>query len=291
MAPTGRKQKTFLLGVGAQKAGTTWLHHYLSRSPECVRGYRKEYHVFDSVDLPSEMWRGRNLDMAQAELDHLREGETADAVHLHRAAMIADPEVYFDYFAGLLRRRGRTRLTADVTPEYAFLPVERYEQIRDGFAVRRVRTAALFLMRDPVDRLWSQIRMQEGRRPARFPEPADKMVERLYTEDRYADWSRYERTMQRLDRVFEPDDLFYGFYEELFDPARVAEICRFAGIEYRDPDFSRRANESAAKKVDALPDDLVAAVAGHLRETYTFVAERFPDRDLTSLWPSSRFVL
>jgi hypothetical protein len=282
--------KTFLLGVGAQKAGTTWLHHYLARSPQCARGYRKEYHVFDSVDLPAEKWRERNVDMAQAELDKLRGGEPADPVHLHRASMIADPAFYYDYFTGLLRTRPRIRLTADVTPEYAMLPVERLTEIRDSFAARRVRAAALFLMRDPVDRIWSQIRMQEGRRPRRFPEPAAEMVGRLYADPLYEQWSRYEVTLRNLDEVFEPEHVHYGFYEELFDDEQVREVCRFTGIDYREPDFDRKANASAAKGVDALPDEIVEAVATHLRETYEAVADRFPDKDLRKLWPSSRFI-
>ncbi|MEP9363745.1 sulfotransferase [Nocardioides sp. CN2-186] len=284
-------EKTFLLGVGAQKAGTTWVHHYLARSPQFVKGYRKEYHVFDSVDLPAEQWRERNLDMAQTELDHLRSGEAADPVHLHRASMIADPRFYYDYFAGLLRTRPRIRLTADITPEYALLPVERLEEIRDAFAARRVRTVAMFLMRDPVDRIWSQIRMQEGRFPGRFPAPANEMVGRLYADPLFEPWSRYEVTLRNLDAVFAPDDLVHGFYEELFDVEQVREICRVVGIDAHEPDFDRRSNVSAARGVDALPDDVVETVATHLRATYEAVADRFPDRDLRTLWPSSRFVL
>lgn len=284
-------QKTFLLGVGAQKAGTTWLHRYLVQSPQCARGYRKEYHVLDSVDLLDQPWRTRNLDMAATELEHLRRGEDADPVHLHRASMIADPEFYYDYFTGLLHRRPRFLLTADITPEYAALPAERYAQVRDGFAARGVRTLALFLMRDPVDRIWSQIRMQEGRQPGRFPEPADRMVGRVYAEPLYERWSRYETTMANLEQVFERSEICYGFYEELFDVAEVRRICDVVGVRFRPPDLERRANVSAARSVDALPDDVVAAVARHLRATYEAVAERFPDKDLRALWPSSRFVL
>ena len=36
------------------KAGTTWLHDYLAASPQCEPGVRKEYHVFDSLDLEHE---------------------------------------------------------------------------------------------------------------------------------------------------------------------------------------------------------------------------------------------
>ncbi|WP_051548790.1 sulfotransferase [Nocardioides sp. URHA0032] len=286
-----RRPTTFLLGVGAQKAGTTWVHHYLARSPQFVRGYRKEYHVFDSSDLADDPWLGRNLDMAQAELDKLRSGEPADPVHLHRAAMIADPKFYFDYFAGLLHSRPRFRATADVTPEYAALPAERLASIRDGFATRGVRTVALFLMRDPVDRIWSQIRMQEGRRPARFPASADKMVERLFDDPRYEQFSRYEVTMRNLESVWGDDEIHYGLYEQLFCEEGVRAICDLVGIAFRAPDFEKKSNVSSGKAVSALPDDVVRRVATHFADTYRAAAARFPDADLAELWPSSRFVL
>ena len=44
---------TFLLGVGCQKGGTAWLHRYLEGSPQCDPGFRKEYHVWDALDLPA----------------------------------------------------------------------------------------------------------------------------------------------------------------------------------------------------------------------------------------------
>lgn len=284
-------RKTFLLGVGAQKAGTTWLHRYLADSREMVPGYRKEYHVFDSSDLADEPWRERNLDMAQAELDHLRAGEPADPAHLHRAAMIADDEFYFDYFTGLLHSRPRFRVTGDVTPEYADLSAERFASIRDGFARRRVRTVAVFLLRDPVDRIWSQIRMQEGRRPARFEHPADQMVERLYDDPRYERFTRYESTMERLEAVWERDAIHYGLYEQLFREEEVRAICDLLGMQFRPPDFGKVANVSSGKAVEALPDAVVQRVATYFEATYHAVAERLPDTDLARLWPSSRFVL
>lgn len=283
--------RTFLIGLGAQKAGTTWIHQYLVGSPQVVRGYRKEYHVLDSVDLVEDQWRQRNLDMAQAELGHLRRLEEADPVHLHRAAMIADPEVYLDHVTGLLRRRPRFRVTSDITPEYALLSTERLRWVREGVEARRTRSAVLFVMRDPVERIWSQVRMQEGRRPDRFPRSADLMVEELYRLDPYAALSRYESTLERIEQVWGPEDRHYAFYETLFDVDRVRELCAFLCVDYREPDFDRRANVSVGKSVTSLPKDLVREVAEHFAPTYHAVAERFPEVDLLTLWPSSRFVL
>ena len=93
----------FLLGLGAQKAGTAWMHRYLESSPQCDPGFRKEYHVWDAVDLPS----GR---VARERI----EKQGGD-----RARFLTDPEHYFDYFTGLLD--GEARLTADITPAYAGL--------------------------------------------------------------------------------------------------------------------------------------------------------------------------
>src|SRR6187200_1438768 len=111
--PDGPGNGTFLLGVGCQKGGTAWMHRYLESSPQCDPGFRKEYHVWDSLDLPS----GR---LARERIE--KQGG-------RRAQFLSDPDAYFDYFAGLLTASATTRLTADITPGYAALPVERLGMI------------------------------------------------------------------------------------------------------------------------------------------------------------------
>ena len=110
---------TFLLGVGCQKGGTAWMHRYLEASPQCDPGFRKEYHVWDALDLPS----GR---LARQRIEN-QGGQ--------RARFLDDPDHYFDYFAGLLGPSG-ARLTADITPAYAGLSAERL-----GVDPGRVRVA------------------------------------------------------------------------------------------------------------------------------------------------------
>ena len=45
----GLSDKTFLLGIGAQKAGTSWLYEYLARRDEIFMSPIKEMHVFDII--------------------------------------------------------------------------------------------------------------------------------------------------------------------------------------------------------------------------------------------------
>ena len=43
-------QPTYLFGVGATKAGTTWMHRYLAAHPDCHMRAVKELHYFDALD-------------------------------------------------------------------------------------------------------------------------------------------------------------------------------------------------------------------------------------------------
>jgi hypothetical protein len=285
--------RTFLLGVGAMKAGTTWLHDYLAASPQCTPGLRKEYHVFDSLDLAKEPYLlHRVVAKAHASLDEVAQARPTDPTFLVQAAMIADEQLYFDYFTALFARSPKTRLTLDITPGYALLSPARLASIRSAFEQRGVRAVAAYLLRDPVERIWSQVRMQKRRRPENNPGTSEELVGQRYAEPAYAERTRYETTVRNLDESF-GELAHFAFYEELFDrataAAAVARLSGFLGIDPREPDLDARFNVSPRSA--ELPEATVREVAEHFRATYEFVASRFPERDLSRIWPSSRFVL
>ena len=281
-------EKTFLLGTGAQKGGTTWLYHYLKASPQFVSGYRKEYHVFDALDVKGQAYRRRRvLEEAEAALGRARVGKPLNAQVMHLASMYADPDVYFDYFAGLLRSRPDARLTADVTPAYAMLSAERMTQIKEAFASRGVRTVSVFLMRDPVDRVVSHVRMQIREKPQRWDKPVPEVLLERYAHRENVQRTSYHLTLAELDRAFGPDERYIGFYEDLFSEARIRQIADLVGIDFHRPDLDERRNASPPAQV---PDEVLRMIAEHYREVYDAVAARFPDVDLDELWPSRRYL-
>ena len=281
--------KTFLLGTGCQKGGTTWLFQYLKQSPQYVAGFRKEYHVFDALDVPAMAYRREaTLQQAEEALARGREGGPVNAQAMMLAAMQENPAYYYDYFAGLLMTRPAGRLTADVTPSYGMLPTTRLAEIRDQLAARGVRTVALFLMRDPVDRILSHIRMQVRETPERFAKPPHELLLGRHWHPQYELRTRYDRTIAALDEVFEPQDVIFGFYEDLFSETRIREVCATLGVDFHSPRFDERHN--ASPPAQSVPDETVRTVAGHYREVYEAVAGRFPDVDLPALWPSLRLL-
>lgn len=284
--------KTFLLGVGCQKGGTTWLYRYLTSSPQFVPGYRKEYHLFDSLHLESETeTRRRLLTVAAKHAADPQPENPRAAGSVHRLCMFLDPQYYFDYFTGLLHRSPDVRLAADVTPAYSLLPPAVLQQIRDDFGRRGITTLPVFLMRDPVERIWSHMRMLARVHPeheAARTESAEFVLTH-YAHPDYASRTAYDETIRKLDSVFGPDEIYYGFYERLFTDIEVRRLCDRAGIDFVEPSFDQRPNVSP-KDFD-LPEDTVRTVAEHYRGVYHAVAERFPEVSLGELWPSSRFVL
>lgn len=101
------------LGIGAQKAGTTWLHENLCHHPDLYLPEPKELHYFD--------WG------------------------FHRSL-----RHYSDIF-----KRGCNRVKGEITPGYSIIPVERMRFIRTIMPDVRL----IFLMRNPIDRAWSQALM------------------------------------------------------------------------------------------------------------------------------------
>ncbi len=261
---------TFLLGLGAQKAGTAWMHRYLESSAQCDPGFRKEYHVWDALDLPS----GRVV----RERIKKQGGD--------RARFLSDPGAYVDYFAGLLERDG-IRLTADITPSYAGLSVDRLTGIRRSFEQRGVRPVAVYLMRDPVERAWSAVRM-DVRRSGNTDEGAvEGRLRMIAPDDQYDRRTRYDLTIAAADRAF-GDEVFFGFYERLFDEATLRDLCGFLGLDFHQPDFGRQVNVSP--KEGELAEDTVRGLVARFAPVYEAVAARFPDVDLPALWPSMRYL-
>ena len=157
---------------------------------------------------------------------------------------------------------------ADVTPAYALLPVARLHQMAGIAADVRF----LYLLRDPVARLWSQARMIARRAVGDVAEfPARAVAEMRALLDRIAAGTReredYAGIITRLRAAVAPERLM------LTRPG-LARLCAFLGIRVAPADFDKRVLEGAPLP---LAEDLRARAQGLLRPQYEFVARLFPD--------------
>ena len=267
-------EATFLLGVGAQKAGTSWLHDQLHRRSDADFGFLKEYHVFDALELE----RFANFRPKRPTPLKWRTWR--------RARFIARPERYFDYFASRLKPT-QIRLTGDITPSYAGLSAESYQRIQKAFAQRGVQTRAVFIMRDPVERFLSQQRMQLRKRglltPAYEIEHLNKASLKLLK--RESPRNDYPATLDALRGGLAESEIFIGLYESLFTTATHQELCRHLGIPEQIPDLRQRVNASQA--TTSVPLEVLQRLGRHFSPLVAAVQKRCPDLAVEQQWATA----
>ena len=267
-------QKTFLLGVGAQKAGTSWLHDQLNRRSDADFGFLKEYHIFDAL-----------------ELEHFSSFRPNKPTPLQwrtwrRARFMERPERYFDYFASRLKP-SHIRLTGDITPSYAGLSAQSLQRIKTAFAQRGVQMRAVFIMRDPVERFLSQQRMQLRKRGLLKPEHEIEHLSKASIKllKRASPRSDYPATLDALRSGLAASEVFIGLYETLFTPTDHRALCRCLSIPEQIADLSHRVNASQA--TTSVPVEVLQLLSQHFAPLVTAVQERCPDLQVEQHWATA----
>lgn len=283
---------TFILGLGGQKCGSSWIQAYLNRQDGSDFGRLGEYQVWES-DLGSVFQRYRVPEPSVLEKlrvqAKLKLGGAEPVGHL-RWRMQTNRDRYFEYFAELLDRPG-IRLTGDITPSYAALPAPLLRKIKAGMQDNAITTKVIFSMRDPVARIRSHLRMDMAKGRLADNDDVAAALRAFYPTAEAAARSRYDLTLEAIEAVFEPNDVHICFFEELFTPDGIAALARFARVPVEEDAGASKVNArgSASGGAQAMSESLTADIARHYAPVYRAVADRFPR--VATLWPSARYVL
>lgn len=278
--------KTFILGLGAQKAATSWLYHYLKTDAAADFGALKEYRVWDSLEHPEmshfDVRPTRLFNRSVIGLTGIIKKKGPEGWRL-RGQLQQDTANYFDYFENLLSAPN-TRITGDITPSYAGLSVATLEKIRDAFVERGIDVKAFFIMRDPVERAISAARMNRTKRDWREEVPQfvafEKAILRYVQSNTHDLLANYVRTIQNARAVFGDSRTYFGFYENMFDPQRLERLSNFFGVSYRPERIKTRFY--SAKSDLGIPPDTEAELRKILAPVYDFCADEFPET--RALW-------
>lgn len=265
-----------IYGVGAQKAGTTWLYDYLRAHPGCHARAMKEVHYFNSAGVDDFRRRAASRLAQRSRADRRREAGSA-----RDAALIASIDDWIatfgegraddrDYIAYLTRGRSGDAAIVDVTPAYANLPEASFERMR-----RLAKTARfIYILRDPVDRLWSsvQMRARRGGDPARAEALFGAQIDKL---EAGATPPRcdYAGALRCLRQATDANERLVIFFEDLFSQPTVDRIADFLNVDRRPADFSRRDRRRRSQP----PQDLARRATRALRGQYDYVAAHVRD--------------
>jgi len=255
-----RLRPTFLI-IGAQKSGTTSLRRYLSEHPAVLCAEPKELHYFDK-----EYTRGDSWYLAQFPWR-----TRATAV---RASAGVDPAI------------------GEATPEYLFNPRVPERVHRFDHDLRLVA-----VLRDPVDRAYSQYQMQVRRRgeTRSFEELLElekievpRELERMRREPDYVNATGIRRSYVARGRYAEQLERWFGYFArdrflvltsaELNDDTAgtMTRIAAFLGVpEWHAEEFARLSAGSYEPMAPETREHLACVFEPHNRRLEELLGRTF----------------
>ena len=174
------------------------------------------------------------------------------------------------------------RVAGEITPGYAILPPDRIRFVSRTMPEVRL----VYLMRDPVERAWSQVVMNaieiDGEDPASISDEA--WIARL-GEPRVRRRGDHLAVLEAWRRFIPEDRICLGFFEEIADGPEVLleRVQRFLGVAPRPPVDTGVVRRGVGTP---MPEAVREALVGMLRPELEALASRFevPAGDWARRW-------
>jgi hypothetical protein len=265
------------IGIGAQKAGTTWLHRNLQAHPRIWMPKEKELHYFDEKtknrSTLSDRLRGERA------MDQRWRRQVKRQVGRYRLNFrprnVAWDLNYFlrsynDGWYASLFRQGRGKVTGEATPDYSIVGRDAIAHVREIMPEAKI----VFMMRNPIERAWSQALMDLRHEP-NVDDMLEEELRHRFANRRSRLLTDYLRTLENWGSFFPEEQIFVGFLEDVhFYPNRLLKrLYKFldvqSGIEYKV--IKRKVH---SRDVETMP----TAVASRLAQTYLEDARRLEER-------------
>ena len=272
--PNGKPRKPDFLGIGAQKAGTTWLSSMLSQHPETWAPPFKEVQFFNHRFVEEHRkWLPWHYKRAKLNIQKRYDAKGEDmpkqmAKYLERVTR--EPMFTNHWYKLVFSPAPQGTKTIDVTPEYSTLPDEGVD-----FVAKFLPDAKfIYIIRHPVDRAISQLKMnltRARRKPASVEEWVAEVEDPVLT-----DRGDYMTYVPRWNARFTADRMLYlPFGMIARDPLgflrRVESFLDLSPFDYRDVGKKVFASDNAL----VVPDKARAALRAKLEPQFGFLDDTF----------------
>lgn len=232
--PEPRTFDHLLLGVGAMKAGTTWIFDALHRHPDIHFSREKEIHYLYARHVNASLLSDKNRMRRARGYLHFDPEQSAMPVLQRRVEWVANwlkGPVDDAWFNSLFLHRGAAKWVADFSNMGALVPEE-------GWAALHARTEKLrviYTLREPLDRLWSHVRFHLKMQNAseKLAEwTLDELEDHVRTGADYLLHNDYAAAIGRMQSALPSECLHIDFFDRIPTEPRafIAEIERFLEV-------------------------------------------------------------
>ena len=279
-----RKIEKLFLSAGSMRCGTTWLYNMLRDHPSLYFTPQKELHfLYDyyagrrehqSLEIP--IWEREYVTQARPQGDYEKRIERLK--YLFNWALIQlDHELTYDYYHRLFSLRGDEEYCCDMSNVTSALSEEQLRDMKSQFPVVKV----IYLLRDPLDRLWSDFIYST-------PSLGRGVEEDSWNKDLILQWwnnsgsltslsFKYSEALKKLMNVFDADFKAI-FYEDLLESTEktLKKIEAFLEIEpfnYKEEKIKKRVNTSGyTHKMWSMFEEVLGPIAREeIRELSNYI--------------------
>ena len=249
------KKQIDFLGIGAQKAGTSWLYSNLKQIPEFSLPPIKELHYFDrSRSYPSPNGLAETL-LA----NRIRQKKYfLNAVyrvlkvvkHINWKLSIFYLKWFFTDYSDqwyLSLFKGFEGYTGEITPSYSILNKEDIRRIHN----LQPDAKLILMLRNPIERAWSQYRFSlRKKKNFDIGKVSTADIIKYMESDAQSLRSEYIRTIDNYSSIFPKEQILICFYDAILDNPKalmnniLKHVCGEAPISINHLNLKSVVNKS-----------------------------------------------
>jgi hypothetical protein len=228
-----------VLCIGAQKAGTSWLHTNLLYHPDVFAPPIKEISYFSSLYVEGasqDSYQHRVVQTRDAREWWEKHGRPIEKkiLQLEMIDSFASPQLSDAWYRAIYRNAGVDQIGIDVSPAYSIAP---REAIRHALSLNP-NVRVIVLLRDPVERALSHALMLLPRSSGEASRALLSLVESdvFMTLAAYSDYATWlQRWMGMVDRSRILIEFLPNIARNPF--LSLKRICNFIGVPYHHDFF------------------------------------------------------
>jgi hypothetical protein len=269
------------IGIGAQKAGTTWLDRNLRVHPQVWMPRIKEIHYFDrKINDPRGAIRRF---LGRHSLDQQWRRQVAYCVKSHLIRNFSFEDLLWDFkyymrspndqwYASIFEP-GKGRATGEITPAYSTLGKDKVAHVYEMMP----RTKIIFMMRNPIERAWSQTVMSfDKEEKGSAKSVSEKRLLRRLERNSSALLTDYRKALKNWSSFYPEEQIFVGFLEDVhFYPNRLLRhlyVFLDTDPSFEPPTARKRIHSRSENK---MPTSLATRLARTYYDELVQLSERF----------------
>ena len=262
------------LCIGAQKAGTTWLHAQLRSHPNVWMPPIKELHYFDYKFVKSQKVARKFVNsQAHNRIENERKKifPNEDLIQYFTALVDGDMSSEGWYRHAFCRPGAEGKLTGEITPAYCIIPEAGIECVRSLLGPVKI----IYLIRDPIGRMISGLKMIAARKSG--PPKTEMEWRDLASRKVILNRGDYSACIPRWKKFFSEDEiLFLPFKRVAQDPlGLLQDVEDFLGIERHK--YRRATDKIHVSKHIEIPDVILESLGREAARQREYLIREFDE--------------